>query len=120
MTEQTKIENIDELKKVLKLKKNQPENEPISKEEQPSPQRNMEVPEDIVNCPKCNGIVFVNGVVLRKISALVSPSGKADLQPVSTPLFCFGCGHNMSPEELGLIVPSMEELAKENSGIIIP
>jgi hypothetical protein len=43
-------------------------------------------------CEKCEGEVFVPAFLLRKVSALVSPSGKETVLPVQ--LFaCASCNH---------------------------
>lgn len=45
-----------------------------------------------ITCEKCEGEVFVPAFLLRKVSALVSPSGKETVLPVQ--LFaCASCNH---------------------------
>jgi hypothetical protein len=45
-----------------------------------------------ITCEKCEGEVFVPAFLLRKVSALVSPSGKDTVLPLQ--LFaCISCNH---------------------------
>jgi hypothetical protein len=45
-----------------------------------------------IKCEKCDGEVFVSAFLLRKVSALVSPSGKETILPIQ--LFaCISCSH---------------------------
>lgn len=47
-------------------------------------------------CPKCGSKLFTEVVVLKKLSAIISPTGKEDFYPI--PLFvCHNCG--TIPEE---------------------
>ena len=47
---------------------------------------------DPIKCEKCEGEVFVPAFLLRKVSALVSPTGKDTVLPVQ--LFaCANCNH---------------------------
>lgn len=47
---------------------------------------------DSIVCEKCEGEVFVPAFLLRKVSALVSPTGKETVLPVQ--LFaCANCNH---------------------------
>ena len=47
---------------------------------------------DSITCEKCDGEVFVPAFLLRKVSALVSPTGKETVLPIQ--LFaCANCNH---------------------------
>ena len=47
---------------------------------------------DPIQCEKCEGEVFVPAFLLRKVSALVSPTGKETVLPIQ--LFaCANCNH---------------------------
>lgn len=77
----------------------------LTSSQQPNPQANQikVTPEMIKNfktitCP-CGGMIFEEGVVLKKISALISPSGKEELYPLEV-LVCKKCGK--IPEELNI------------------
>ena len=55
----------------------------------------------------CGGILFHNGMIFKKISQFVSPTGKEELFPMEV-IICDKCGkvptefntHNIIPEEL--------------------
>ncbi len=67
---------------------------------QPQPQRvnvNLSDAQDIV-CEKCNGHFFHEVTFFKKISALVSPTGKEAIVPLQT-YACLECG-NINPEFL--------------------
>lgn len=44
---------------------------------------------DAVQCEKCGGEVFVPAFLLRKVSALMSPTGKETILPLQL----FACAH---------------------------
>lgn len=45
-----------------------------------------------IKCDKCDSQAFQEAVLLRTVSAILSPSGKAGILPL--PLFaCIACGH---------------------------
>jgi hypothetical protein len=45
-----------------------------------------------VACEKCAGLVFREAALIKKVSALLSPSGKEMYIPIST-FACAACGH---------------------------
>lgn len=52
-------------------------------------------------CEKCGGTVFTQGVMLRKIPAVMTGQGKEGILPVPT-FYCVNCGHTNTefiPEE---------------------
>ena len=51
----------------------------------------MSLAEDI-QCESCNGISFRSCFLIKKISALISPTGKETILPVET-FACNLCGH---------------------------
>jgi len=59
----------------------------------------------------CGGMIFETGLVLKKISPLISPSGKEETYPIEV-LVCKKCGK--VPEELntGNILP--DEILSKN------
>jgi len=44
-----------------------------------------------VVCPECGGKVFQEGVVLKKISQFLSPTGKEEYRPIPI-IYCVKCG----------------------------
>ena len=59
----------------------------------------------------CGGMLFQEGIVLKKISPLVSPSGKEELYPLEV-LICRKCGKVPSELDTGNILPA-DVLAKQ-------
>ena len=51
----------------------------------------MNLAEDI-RCTSCNGISFISCFLIKKVSALISPTGKETIIPVET-FACNSCGH---------------------------
>lgn len=55
----------------------------------------------------CGGIIFEEGIILKKISAIISPTGQEELYPLEV-LVCKKCGKvpkelnvgNMLPDEI--------------------
>ncbi len=47
---------------------------------------------DAMKCEKCESEVFQPAVLLRRVSALVSPSGKETVMPVQV-FACIKCNH---------------------------
>ena len=45
-----------------------------------------------INCDKCEGATFKQTLLLRKLSALVSPSGQETIVPMQV-FACDKCGH---------------------------
>jgi|TARA_Y100000310_G_scaffold273645_1_gene289210 hypothetical protein len=45
-----------------------------------------------VVCEKCSGLVFEQGLMLRKLSRLVSPNGQEVLIPIAV-FMCKNCNH---------------------------
>jgi DNA-directed RNA polymerase subunit RPC12/RpoP len=48
-----------------------------------------------IKCEKCGGESFFyqQTVMLRSVSAIVSPSGKTGILPIPVPFSCAACGH---------------------------
>ena len=47
---------------------------------------------EAITCEKCESEIFQPGFLLRKVSALVSPTGKDTVVPVQV-FACLKCGH---------------------------
>lgn len=74
-----------------------------------------------VVCPKCGSKVFREAIILKKVSALVSPTGKEELYPI--PVYvCDKCGtipdEFLSKSAAKEILGEVEE-QKEESSILI-
>ena len=64
-----------------------------------------------VTC-ECGGMVMETGIVLKKISAILSPTGKEELYPLEV-LICKKCGKVPSELNTDNILPD-EIVAKKN------
>jgi hypothetical protein len=63
----------------------------------------------------CGGMLFQNGAVFKKLSALISPSGKEEMVPLDV-LVCTKCGKVPTEFNVGNILPD-EVLAKKQTTI---
>jgi len=74
----------------------------------------------MVACKKCRGNFFKDVVVIKKISAIVSPTGKDEVLPI--PVFiCDKCGHPLDPRDVGVRANDKpEEVKTEEKTIITP
>jgi hypothetical protein len=52
---------------------------------------------------KCGSVVFLPGFGLRKISALISPTGREEISPMQV-FYCVKCFEKFAPEESSSIV----------------
>ena len=64
---------------------------PLPRKQPPQDQINIKDTETIV-CEKCGNGLFIQSFFLKKISALVSPTGKESIIPVQV-YSCGNCGH---------------------------
>ena len=58
----------------------------------PFPQQKVQVDlskADTMNCEQCNNKIFIQGYVIKKISAIMSPTGQEVIAPVQV----FNCGN---------------------------
>ena len=58
----------------------------------PLPQQKVQVDlskADTMNCEQCNNKIFIQGYVIKKISAIMSPTGQEVIAPVQV----FNCGN---------------------------
>lgn len=56
-----------------------------------------------VTC-ECGGLIFEEAVILKKISALITPSGREELYPLEV-LVCKKCGKIPKELDVGNILP---------------
>lgn len=53
----------------------------------------------VIQCPKCNSEVFLQVFKLKKINAMISPTGKDEVLPI--PVYvCSSCGEEYIPTDL--------------------
>ena len=54
-------------------------------------------------CQKCENPVFIQGYVIKKISAIVSPTGKEVIAPIQV-FNCGNCGEMLPLQELDELI----------------
>lgn len=69
------------------------------------PQQVQINPDDLedVTCQKCGSHLFQQVIIIKKVSAIVSPTGQEGIVPMGGPFACIRCGFVLSdslPEEL--------------------
>ena len=73
------------------------------KPQKPLPQQQVQIDlsdADTMKCQKCENPVFIQAYVIKKISAIVSPTGKEVIAPIQV----FNCGN------CGTMLPLSKEL----------
>ena len=58
---------------------------------------------DTMKCQKCGNTVFIQGYVIKKISAIVSPTGKEVIAPIQV-FNCGNCGEMLPLQELDELI----------------
>ena len=72
------------------------------KPKKPLPQQQVKVDlkdADTMKCQKCGNSIFIQGYVIKKISAIVSPTGKEVIAPIQV-FNCGNCGEMLPLQEL--------------------
>ncbi len=65
----------------------------------------------LIQCKRCRGTFFRDVVVIKKLSALLSPTGKDEVMPF--PIFiCDSCRHPLDPRDVGIKFDEKREEAK--------
>jgi len=85
----------------------------------PQPQTRIKITPEMIKSFKtvtcdCGGMVFESAIVLKKISAIVSPSGKEEMYPLEI-LVCKKCGK--VPDELNVEGMLPDEILTKNNKI---
>lgn len=62
-----------------------------------------------IECEECGGRLFNEGIIAKRISPIISPSGKEEMYPISV-LYCKGCGK--VPENISSQIPTFPEELK--------
>jgi len=58
---------------------------------------------DTMKCQSCENPVFIQGYVIKKISAIVSPTGKEVIAPIQV-FNCGNCGEMLPLQELDELI----------------
>jgi len=58
---------------------------------------------DTMKCQKCENSIFIQGYVIKRISAIVSPSGKEVIAPIQV-FNCGNCGEMLPMKELDELI----------------
>ena len=76
------------------------------KPQKPLPQQQVKVDlqdAETMVCQKCENPVFIQGYVIKKISAIVSPTGKEVIAPIQV-FNCGNCGEMLPMKELDELI----------------
>ena len=76
------------------------------KPQKPLPQQQVKVDlsdADTMKCQKCENSIFIQGYVIKKISAIVSPTGKEVIAPIQV-FNCGNCGEMLPLQELDELI----------------
>ena len=72
------------------------------KPKKPLPQQQVKIDlsdADTMKCQKCGNTIFIQGYVIKKISAILSPTGEEVIAPVQV-FNCGNCGTMLPLKEL--------------------
>ena len=58
---------------------------------------------DTMKCQKCENTIFIQGYVIKKISAIVSPTGKEVIAPIQV-FNCGNCGEMLPLQDLDELI----------------
>ena len=58
---------------------------------------------ETMNCQECNNKIFIQGYVIKKISALMSPTGEEVIAPVQV-FNCGNCGEILPLNEINELI----------------
>ena len=76
------------------------------KPQKPLPQQQVQVDlkdADTMKCQACGNTIFIQGYVIKKISAIVSPTGKEVIAPIQV-FNCGNCGEMLPLQELDELI----------------
>ena len=76
------------------------------KAQKPLPQQQVQVDlkdADTMKCQSCGNTIFIQGYVIKKISAIVSPTGKEVIAPIQV-FNCGNCGEMLPLKELDELI----------------
>ena len=58
---------------------------------------------DTMKCQKCENSIFIQGYVIKRISAIVSPTGEEVIAPIQV-FNCGNCGEMLPMKELNELI----------------
>ena len=58
---------------------------------------------DTMKCQKCENSIFIQGYVIKRISAIVSPTGKEVIAPIQV-FNCGNCGEMLPLQDLDELI----------------
>jgi len=73
---------------------------------EPLPQQQVQIDlseADTMKCQSCENPVFIQGYIIKKISAIVSPTGKEVIAPVQV-FNCGNCGEMLPLQEINELI----------------
>ena len=76
------------------------------KPQKPLPQQQVQVDlkdADTMKCQKCGNSIFIQGYVIKRISAIVSPTGEEVIAPIQV-FNCGNCGEMLPMKELDELI----------------
>ncbi len=76
------------------------------KPQKPLPQQQVKIDlsdADTMKCQKCENSIFIQGYVIKKISAILSPTGEEVIAPVQV-FNCGNCGEMLPLKELDELI----------------
>ena len=76
------------------------------KPQKPLPQQQVKIDlsdADTMKCQKCGNTIFIQGYVIKKISAILSPTGEEVIAPIQV-FNCGNCGEMLPLQELDELI----------------
>ena len=76
------------------------------KPQKPLPQQQVKIDlsdADTMKCQKCGNSIFIQGYVIKRISAIVSPTGEEVIAPIQV-FNCGNCGEMLPLQELDELI----------------
>ena len=76
------------------------------KPQKPLPQQQVQIDlsdADTMKCQKCGNTIFIQGYVIKKISAILSPTGEEVIAPIQV-FNCGNCGEMLPLQELDELI----------------
>lgn len=68
--------------------------------------------QELVGCSQCGSVAFTEIITFAKVSAVMSPNGKAGIAPVGSNYICMNCGTDITETE------AVKELSEQSPLVI--